>query len=84
MEPLKPERKREIFEASPAATPQEIAEYEALLAERFTVDPDLPRGPEMLKLGQRKSERLKELQRKLFPETETETEPEANEEGLTR
>ena len=25
MEPLKPERKREIFEASPAATPQEIA-----------------------------------------------------------
>jgi hypothetical protein len=80
MEPLKPERKREIYEASPAATPQEIAEYQKLLAERFTVDPDLPRSPQMLELRQRKSERLKELQQKLFPETE----PEANEEGMTR
>lgn len=80
MEPLKPERKREIYEASPSATPQEIAEYQKLLAERFTVDPDLPRGPQMLELRQRKLERLKELQQKLFPETE----PEANEEVMTR
>ncbi len=34
----------------------------------------------MLELRQRKLERLKELQQKLFPETE----PEANEEGMTR
>jgi len=69
-----------MLEASPAATPQEIAEYEKLLAERFTVDPDLPRSPESLELRQRKTDRLKELRRKLFPEAEAER----HEEGQTR
>jgi hypothetical protein len=82
MEPLKPQHKRQILEASPAATPQEIAEYEKLLAERFTVDPDLPRGPESLDLRQRKTDRLKELRRKLFPEAEADAD--AHEEGMTR
>ena len=74
MEPLKPQTKRQMLAASPAATPQEIAEYQKLLAERFTVDPDLPRSPESLGLHQRKSDRLKELRRKLFPEAEAKEE----------
>jgi len=77
MEPLKPQSKRQMLAASPAATPQEIAEYEKLLAERFTVDPDLPRSPESLGLSQRKSDRLKELRRKLFPEAEAEAKEES-------
>ena len=74
MEPLKPQRKRQILEAAPAATPQEIAEYEKLLAERFTVDPDLQRSPELLEFHQRKADRLKELRRKLFPEADAQEE----------
>jgi hypothetical protein len=74
MEPLKPQRVRQILEASPTATPQEVAEYEKLLAERFTVDPDLPRSPESLELRQLKTDRLKELRRKLFPEPDNDAE----------
>lgn len=73
MEPLKPERKRQILEAAPSATPEEIAEYEKLLAERFTIDPDLPRAPESVNLLQRKNDRLKQLHNKLFPDAEPET-----------
>lgn len=72
MEPLKPTRKREILQASPSATPEDIAEYEKLLAERFTVDPDLPRDPASLNLRQRKSDRLQQLRQKLFPDVEAE------------
>jgi hypothetical protein len=73
MEPLKPVRKRQILESSPSATPEEVAEYEKLLAERFTVDPDLPRDPATLNLRQRKTDRLRELRQKLFPDAEAET-----------
>jgi hypothetical protein len=76
MEPLKPDQKRAIFQASPSATPEDIAEYEKLLAERFTVDPDLPRDPASRQLLERKNERLKQLRKKLFPEAESESEGE--------
>jgi hypothetical protein len=76
MEPLKPARKKQILESAPSASPEELAEYEKLLAERFTVDPDLPRAPETLGLIQRKNDRLKQLHKKLFPDAETETDDE--------
>lgn len=70
MEPLKPMDKRRILEESPAAEPADIEEYERLLSERFTVDPDLPTAPpvaEMQSADSRKREaRLKELYEKLF------------------
>jgi hypothetical protein len=82
MEPLKPSRKLEILQASPTATPAEIAEYEKLLAERFTVDPDLPRDAAALDLRKDKIDRLKQLRQKLFPEAEADTAGEQN--SMTR
>lgn len=43
MEPLKPVTKENILALRPEADPADIEEYERLLAERFTVDPDLPK-----------------------------------------
>ncbi len=71
MEPLKQSRKDEILNGSPGATSSDIAEYEKLLAERFTVDPDVARNPNSQGLADAKSSRLKQLRQKLFPESET-------------
>ena len=49
MEPLKPETKARILQEQPEATPEDIEEYERLLAERFTEDPDLPQSPAVAK-----------------------------------
>ena len=67
MEPLKRTARKRIFEAAPTATSEEIDEYQRLLAERFTIDPDLPRDPASVNLVQRREARLKELRSKLFP-----------------
>ena len=40
MEPLKPEEKEAILKKNPLADPADIEEYERLLSERFTVDPN--------------------------------------------
>lgn len=40
MEPLKPAQKRAILENQPNAQPADVEEYERLLSQRFTVDPD--------------------------------------------
>ncbi len=68
MEPLKPESVREILKR-PAVAPADVEEYERLLAERFTVDPNRPRvaaAPPGLARDPREV-RLEELHRKLFP-----------------
>jgi hypothetical protein len=70
MEPLKPETRKEILRKAPGATVEELAEYERLLSERFTIDPDAPRSPSMLRLQKEKQNRLKELYKKLFPGAE--------------
>jgi len=41
MEPLKPESVRDLL-ANAQAAPGDVEEYERLLSERFTTDPDLP------------------------------------------
>lgn len=64
MEPLKPETRARILDENPQAAPEEIDEYERLLAERFATDPDLPPSPE----AERRESRLAELYRKLFPQ----------------
>jgi hypothetical protein len=66
MEPLKPETKRQILQNRPQASPADIEEYERLLAERFTVDPDLPQSPGVVAAVTQREQRLKQLHRKLF------------------
>lgn len=67
MEPLKPETESKILEESPEAAPEDIQEYERLLAERFTVDPDLPMAPEADSQQEDPEERIQYLYRRLFP-----------------
>lgn len=71
MQPLKPEEKRVILENNPQAAPEDIVEYERLLSDRFTEDPDV--GPVPAPAAQAKQaaaasreQRLKELYQKLF------------------
>ena len=64
MEPLKPEREREILANAPKATKQELAEYEHLRAKCYRKDPSLP----VLEGAQPDPDevRLQELSKKLF------------------
>lgn len=66
MEPLKPEVRKWILDEHPQASPEDIDEYERLLAQRFTVDPDLPMAPEDTRKRDDAEERLAELHDKLF------------------
>jgi hypothetical protein len=66
MEPLKPETKRQILAGRPQACPADLEEYERLLAERFTEDPDLQMSPTKAKAASKRESRLEELYKKLF------------------
>lgn len=73
MQPLKPSEKRAILENRPSAQPADIEEYERLLSERFTVDPDFlptqaPQGgvQELLSPTELRERRIAELHQKLF------------------
>lgn len=70
MEPLKPEVKEKILRDRPAAQPQDIEEYERLLAERFYADPDYGPKAEPGRAGilpfDGRELRLRELHEKLF------------------
>jgi hypothetical protein len=66
MEPLKPETKTRILNESPQESPEDIDEYERLLAERFTEDPDLPKSPAITQAAIKREKRLKQLSMKLF------------------
>lgn len=45
MEPLRQEQKERILRDRPLAEPEDIEEYERLLAERFTRDPSVVAAP---------------------------------------
>jgi hypothetical protein len=45
---------------------EDIAEYERLLAERFTEDPDLPKSTAVAQAAARRQKRLEQLYEKLF------------------
>lgn len=66
MEPLTPEARERILEQNPEAEP-DVDEYELLLSERFTLDPDLSSDPFESTEAERIERRLAELHRKLFP-----------------
>ena len=66
MEPLTPKVRKEILDNRPQASPEDIDEYERLLSQRFTVDPDLPMDPNESALRDDDEARLEELYNKLF------------------
>ena len=66
MEPLKPSVKQQILQVNPQAAPDDVAEYELLLSQRFTEDPDAQGAPQMLSAKKRITDRLADLYAKLF------------------
>ena len=66
MEPLTPEVRKKILDDRPQASPEDIDEYERLLSQRFTVDPDLPMDADESALRDDDEARLEELYNKLF------------------
>jgi hypothetical protein len=58
MEPLKPETKKRILKERPQASTEDIEEYERLLAERFTEDPNLPRSSAFAQAASQREKRL--------------------------
>lgn len=65
MEPMKPAEKLEILQrAEESAEPSEVDEYEKLLSQRFTTDPDAPTPESAPKPGRDDRSRLRELYRK--------------------
>jgi hypothetical protein len=65
MEPLKPETVKDLLDR-PHVAPADVEEYQRLLAERFTVDPDAAMAPALKAAAQERETRLKELYQKLF------------------
>ncbi len=66
MEPLKPETKAQILRDRPQACSNEIKEYERLLAERFTEDPDQSNSPTVVQAAAKREQRLQQLHKTLF------------------
>jgi hypothetical protein len=66
MEPLRPEVKRAILEQVPAASPEEIDEYERLLAESFTRDPSELQAQGDAMFREKGESRLQHLYEKLI------------------
>ncbi len=71
MEPILSSVKQAILDANPQAAPEDIEEYEHLLAQRFASDPDAPLPAPLtaavVGAGEAWESRLAELHRKLFP-----------------
>jgi hypothetical protein len=77
MQPLKPETKLQILQTHPNATAEDIAEYERLLSERFTVNPLQQKSPEQALVEDNRTRRLRELKQLLFSEPEQAARPQA-------
>lgn len=67
MEPLRPNQRQALIDLG--ADPADVAEYEQLLSDMFTEDPDIAPapGPVSFGTGNPKRQRLDALSKKLFP-----------------
>ena len=71
MQPLRPEEREQILKSAPAAAPEDLDEYEGLLAALFATDPAIA-GDRSLESGRAPLSRdpalsrLEELHQKLF------------------
>jgi hypothetical protein len=66
MEPMKPEVINRLLHERPNLTRGEIEEYHRLQAERFRVNPLLPRSPDQERAVMRREDRIKELYAKIY------------------
>ena len=66
MEPLTRDQREAALRNNPQASPENIDEYEALLAARFAADPSLPKAPDAVEQEQARDRRLQELYNMLF------------------
>lgn len=66
MEPMKPETRDRLLNARPQAAPEDILEYERLLAQRFTINPSILRAPQEGPDAQALEARLRTLYARLF------------------
>jgi hypothetical protein len=81
MEPLKPDTKRTILQDRPGVGKPDLEEYERLLAQRFSVDPDAPASADA---SQARETRLAELHAKLFGREPAEAGAQDNREELPK
>jgi hypothetical protein len=68
MEPLKPDAKAKILAENPDAAPGDVEEYQRLLSQRFTIDPDFPATAAESAEAEEAEARIAQLHRKLFPQ----------------
>jgi hypothetical protein len=66
VEPMNPQTRKGLLKTSPQASPEDVAEYERLLAHRFTVDPSIPRAPADDHAANARDARLRELYARLY------------------
>jgi hypothetical protein len=66
VEPMKPELVNRLLHERPGLTPADIHEYQRLQAERFLVNPLLPKSPDEEKEINDRENRIKELHRKIY------------------
>jgi hypothetical protein len=70
MEPLKPDVVQRVLDAAAnvaaPVSPQDIEEYERLLSERFTRDPDLPMAPQQANAVDQAEARIEQLHQAIF------------------
>jgi hypothetical protein len=64
MEPIKPRDKQKAL--STGATEEELAEYNRLIAERFTTNPYVEQTPGLVKAAKAREQRIADLHHKLF------------------
>jgi hypothetical protein len=64
MEPLKPKEKQKALRTG--ATEEELAEYNRLIAERFTTNPYVAKSADDLRAEKEREQRIADLHHKLF------------------
>jgi hypothetical protein len=64
MEPIKPRDRKQALRTG--ATDEELAEYNRLIAERFTTNPYVEQTPEIARAAKDREQRIADLHHKLF------------------
>ena len=66
VEPIKPEVVNQLLHDRPGLTREEIHEYQRLQAERFLINPLLPKSPDQQTQIDDRENRIKELYQKIY------------------
>jgi hypothetical protein len=64
MEPIKPRDKQQALNTG--ATEAELAEYNRLIAERFTTNPYVEQTPDRVRAAKEREQKIADLHHKLF------------------